>query len=143
MKDYGNIIFNDKRNDEEKEPLAFEDFKTNEEVIDILCSWEGLGLLSYRHADIEFPFYINYISWDDKYLQGMEISYKMSTENYTNRDNIRNIILRIIESIDPELAVGSIGNSEDDFRTHLNLEYSLKYIENKKFDIDSRSYMFD
>jgi hypothetical protein len=138
-KNWGAIVFNDQRNDAEKEPFEFEDFKTDEEIIDIVCSWKGLGLLSYRHLNIEFPFYINYISWDDQSLQGMEISYKLSAENYTNRDNIKdNIILKIIELIDPELAVGSIGNSEDDFRTDLDLEYNLKYIENKKFDIDSR-----
>lgn len=49
------------------------------------------------------------------------------------------IIFKIIELIDPKLAVGSIGNSEDDFRTDLDLEYNLKYIENKKFDIDRGS----
>lgn len=138
-KDWGFVVFNDKRNDEEKEPFELNDFNTDEEIIDFLCSWEGLGLLSYRHIDIEFPFHINYISWDDKCLQGIEISYKFSHENYINRNSIKNnVILKIIEFIDFKLVAGGVGDSEDDFRVDLDLEYNLKYIENKKFDIDIR-----
>lgn len=133
------IIFNDKRNGEEKKSVEFEDFHTDKEIIHLLCSWYGLGLLSYTNTDVEFPFSINYISWDDKHLQGIEISYKLSAENYNNRENIKNkIILKIIGFVDAELAVGSIGNCEDDFRADLDLEYNLKYIENKRFDIDTR-----
>lgn len=36
------IIFNDKRNGEEKKPVEFEDFDTDKEIIDLLCSWYGL-----------------------------------------------------------------------------------------------------
>jgi len=138
-KDFGVVIFNDKRNEEENEHIELEGFKTDEEIIDFLCSWEGLGLLSYKNINIEFPFHINYISWDDEYLQGIEISYLSSAENYSNRNNIKNnVILKIIELVDFKVVVGSIGDSEDDFRTDLDLEYNLKYIENKKFDIDIR-----
>ena len=138
-KDWGVVIFNDKRNDEEKEPIELERFKTDKEIVDSLCSWDGLGLLPYRHINIEFPFHINYISWDDKHLQGIEISYELSAENYINRNDIKNnFILKIIELIGYKLVVGSIGDSEDDFRTDLDLEYNLKFIENKKFDIDIR-----
>ncbi|MFZ4929413.1 hypothetical protein [Chryseobacterium sp. Mn2064] len=137
--DYARIIFNDSRNEEEKEPITLQKSHTDEEVIGLLSSWKGLGLLSYRHINIEFPFLINYISWDDQYLQGLEISYQLSAENYTNRDHIKDdILLKIIEFINPLLAVGSIGNSEDEFRVDLGLEYNLDYIKNKKFDIDIR-----
>ncbi|KPH14706.1 hypothetical protein [Chryseobacterium sp. ERMR1:04] len=138
-KEWGRIIFNDKRNDDEKEPFELKNFKTDEEIIDSLCSWEGLGLLSYKHINIEFPFYINYISWDDTYLQGIEISFKGSAENYTNRDRIKNnVILKIAERVNFQLIVGSMGNSEDDFRANLDLVYNLEYIKDKKFDIDIR-----
>lgn len=138
-KELGRIIFNDKRNDEEKEPFELKNFNTDEEIIDSLCSWRGLGLLSYKHINIEFPFLINYISWDDTYLQGIEISFRGSAKNYTNRDRIKNnVILKIAERVNFQLIVASIGNSEDDFRADLDLAYNLEYIKNKKFDIDIR-----
>ncbi|NIF06634.1 hypothetical protein F3J23_14385 [Chryseobacterium sp. Tr-659] len=137
--EYQRIIFNDKRNEEEKEPIELDKLMSDEDIIDLLCSWGGFGLLSYRHNDVEFALYINYLSWDDQFIEGIEVSFKETHKNYINKNKIKDdVIIKIANCIDYKLVVGSIGDSEDNFRMDLDLEYNLKYIENKKFDIDIR-----
>lgn len=136
---YQQVIFNDKRNEEEHEPIELDRSMTDEDIIDLVCSWGGFGLLSYRHNDIEFTLSINYVSWDNQFIEGIEVSFNASHQNYINKNKIKdNVIIKIANYIDYKLVVGGIGDSEDDFRTDLDLEYNLKYIENKKFDIDIR-----
>ncbi|WP_343664443.1 hypothetical protein [Chryseobacterium mucoviscidosis] len=136
---YQRVIFNDKRNEEEHEPIELDRSMTDEDIIDLVCSWGGFGLLSYRHDDIEFTLSINYVSWDDEFIEGIEVFYNASHQNYINKNEIKNdIIIKLVNCTDYKLVVGSIGDSEDDFRTDLDLEYNLKYIKNKKFDIDLR-----
>jgi len=137
--DYQRIVFNDKRNEEEHEPIELYKLMTDEDIIDLLCSWGGLGLLSYRQNDIELALSINYVSWDDKFIEGIEVTFNRSYQNYINKNKIKDdVIIKIANCIDYKLVVGSIGDSEDEFRTDLDLEYNLEYIKNKKFDIDLR-----
>lgn len=136
---YHRIIFNDKRDGEEREPIELDKSMTDENILDLICSWGGLGMLSYRHNDIEFALSINYVSWDDQFVEGIEVSFKASHQNYINKNKIKNnVIIKISNCIDYKLVVGSIGNSEDEFRTDSGLANIFDYIEGKAFDIDIR-----
>lgn len=40
--DYEIIVFNDSRDEEEKEHIDLNESMTDEEIIDLVCSWKGL-----------------------------------------------------------------------------------------------------
>lgn len=46
-----------------------------DEVLCSLCAWSGLGLLSYRHPKFEFPFTLNFHTWNDKLIDGFTIGF--------------------------------------------------------------------
>lgn len=45
------------------------------------------------HNDIEFALSINYISWDDQFVQGIEVSFKAIHQNYINKNRIKIMLL--------------------------------------------------
>ena len=134
------IVFNDCRNGAEKEPIDLKSDMQLTQVIDLICSWKGLGLICYRHENFKFPIGINYITWDDQYVQGLTISvYGNDLITEQNQLDLNNLINNIINLIDYSFAVGDIGNLS---KTYINLDQKIeeiiKYIELNNFEIDKR-----
>lgn len=138
--DYEIIVFNDSIQGEEKEPIELNESMTDEDVINLVCFWKGLGMLSYRHPNFRYAFSINYLTWDDKFIDGFDIGF-YSSEFRTNEDdkNHRKIISEIGNLVEYECIVGDIGNVSNHY---IDLKQDLtkikEIIKNKTFDIDSR-----
>ncbi|WP_300686885.1 hypothetical protein [Chryseobacterium sp.] len=139
--DYEIIVFNDSRKEEEKEPIELDESMTDEDVIDLLCSWTGLGVLSYRHPDFKFELGIDYLSWDDKYIYGFKVSFADNDLVYKGYNKQRELISKISEFIDYEYIVGDIN---EDSQNYISMEESLdeikEHILKNSFKIDSRNW---
>jgi hypothetical protein len=135
------IVFNDTRDGREKEIAHLNSSMSVDKVLSLLCDWPGLGLLSYRHPKFKFPITLNFHTWADELIDGFTIGFNghevLSKEKEKEKEQI---IFDIIRFVDYKYAVGDIGNVSD---TYINLEQPLstiiKYIENKKFEMDIRS----
>jgi hypothetical protein len=139
--EYEIIAFNDSRSEEEKEPIRLNESMTDEHIIDLVCSWKGLGLLSYRHPDFKFQLGVNYLTWDDKYIYGFEISFAGNDLVYEGSDKQKDLIFKISKFIDYQYIVGDIGNTS---KNYISMEKSLdeikEHILNNSFKIDSRTW---
>lgn len=135
------IVFNDTRNEEEKDYVELEGLMTDEQVVDVICSWKGLGLLSYRHPDFRLQIGINYLTWDDQYLHGFEVSFSDNDLSYDGADKQKELILKMSQFIDYEYIVGDVGNAS---KNHISMEESLERIKehilNNSFRIDSKTW---
>jgi hypothetical protein len=121
------IVFNDLRSGEEMDYIELESDISESELLQLLCSWKGLGLLSYRHPDFSFPFSINYLSWDDSRIQGFDIGfYSGEFKNSESSEKQQKMIKSIMELDDFEAVVGDIGNSSVDY---INLRLPLSEIK--------------
>jgi hypothetical protein len=139
-KDENDIIFNDSITDEEKEPFELNESMTDDEVLDLLCSWKGLGLLSYRHPDLSLPFSINYLTWDDKNIDGFDIGlYGKEFRNEEDEERHKTFVTKIGSLVDFETIIGDIGNTSEKY---INLRQDLsqvkEIIKHNTFDIDIR-----
>lgn len=138
--DYVVLVFNDCRNEEEKEPIWLDNSTTEEEVVDLICSWKGLGLLTYRHPDFRLEVDINYLTWDDKHLRGFALSFAGSDMIY-KQDIQKKLISEISEFVDYEYIVGDISNvSKNYIRMEESLDKIKEQILNNTFEIDSRTW---
>ncbi len=138
--DYEIIVFNDSRNEEEKEPIELDESMTDEYVIDLLCSWKGLGLLTYRHPDFKFEMHINYLTWDDEYIYGVKVSFAGNDLVYGG-DKQKELIFKISEFIDYEYVVGDINeNSQNYIDMEESLDEIKEHILKNSFKIDSRNW---
>jgi hypothetical protein len=139
--EYEIIVFNDTRNEEEKDYVELDESMTDEQVTDLICSWKGLGLLLYRHPDFRFQVGINYLTWDDQYLHGFEISFSDKDLTFEGTDKQKELILKISQFIHYEYIVGDVGNAS---RTYISMKESLEgikeHIMNNSFTIDSRTW---
>jgi hypothetical protein len=133
------LIFNDLIDESEKDPIEVSDSINDKDVIKLLISWKGLGLISYRNKNVDYPFHINYLSWNNKDLEGIQISFKTSNKNYNNKNMIKDsVVMKIAKLINFEFIIGSIGDSESDFNIS-DISEIMHYMKNRKFDIDIRT----
>jgi hypothetical protein len=139
--DYEIIVFNDSRNEEEKEHIYLNESMTDEEIIDWVCSWKGLGLLSYRHPDFSMPLSINYLSWDDEYLYGFDVGFA-STDTVFKKEKHEKLMAKISEFIDYEYIVGNVENLDLPGNNIglQSLDKIKELILNNSFKIDSRTW---
>lgn len=138
--DYEIIVFNDSREEEEKEYIELDNSMANEEVVDLLCSWKGLGLLTYRHPDFQFEIWINYFTWDDEYVNGFKVSFADNDLIYGG-DKQKEFLVKITESIDYEYVVGDVNeNSENYISMEESLDKIREHIVKNSFKIDSRRW---
>ncbi|AWH86487.1 hypothetical protein HYN59_15830 [Flavobacterium album] len=137
---YEYLVFNDSRDDDEKDPIELYETMTEATVLDMLCSWKGLGLLSYRHPDFSFPFSINYLSWDDVTLGGFDIGFY--NKEFYNQDagtKHEKLIREIGTIADYKYIVGDIGMASDNcIESHLTLAETEAFIESHTFEINIR-----
>ncbi|MFC3157986.1 hypothetical protein SAMN05443633_104327 [Chryseobacterium arachidis] len=134
------MVFNDDRNEEEKEPIWLDTSMTDEEVVDLVCSWKGLGLLTYRHQDFQYDLGINYLTWNDKYLSGFVVSYAHKDTLFED-DRHKKLISKISEFIDYEYVIGNISiDSKIYIRMEDSLEKIKEHILKNSFEIDSRTW---
>lgn len=139
--EYEIIVFNDTRNEEEKEYVELEESMTDEQIVDLVCSWKGLGLLLYRHPDFRRQIGINYLTWDDQYIHGFEVSFSNKDLAFEVTDKQKELILKIAQFIDYEYIVGDIGNvSKNYISMGKSLEEIKEHIMNHSFTIDSRTW---
>ncbi|MCS4301036.1 hypothetical protein [Chryseobacterium sp. BIGb0232] len=135
------IVFNDTRHEEEKDYVELDESMTEEQVIDLICSWKALGLLSYRHPDFRLQIGINYLTWDDQSLHGFEISFSDKDLAFDGTDRQTELILKISQLIDYEYIVGDVGHAS---RNYISMEESLEkikeHIMSNSFTIDSRTW---
>lgn len=73
--EYSLITFNDLVSDAEKDVVDLNKNMSQQDVIEQLCSWDGLGSLGYRHPNFRLPIIITYLSWDEQHLQGFIVSF--------------------------------------------------------------------
>lgn len=132
------VVFTDGRNEEEHDPLLITSRVNEKSLITEMVKWGSLGTVPYRHDHVKLPFHINYISWDAVNISAFEIMIDHCSENYSNKDIIMTFIKSLIDSVDFEFAVGSLGNSPDDFPIEENSDHIQEYIKDKVFDIDIR-----
>ncbi|REC62502.1 hypothetical protein DRF65_10440 [Chryseobacterium pennae] len=135
------IVFNDTRHEEEKDYVELDESMTEEQVIDLICSWKALGLLLYRHPDFRLQIGINYLTWDDQSLHGFEISFSDKDLAFDGTDRQKELILKISQLIDYEYIVGDVGHAS---RNYISMEESLEkikeHIMSNSFTIDSRTW---
>lgn len=139
--DYEIITFNDSRNEEEKEHIDLNESMTDEEIIDLVCSWKGLGLISYRHPDFRMPLSINYLTWDDEYLYGFDVGFA-SNDTVFKEEQHEKLMTKISEFVDYEYVVGDMYSLDlpgGDVGL-LSLDEIKGLIQNKSFKIDSRNW---
>lgn len=139
--DYEIIVFNDSRDEEEKEHIYLNESMTDEEIIDFVCSWKGLGLISYRHPDFRMPLSINYLTWDDEYLYGFDVGFA-SNDTVFKEEQHKKLMIEISEFIDFEYVVGNIDSLDlpgEDIGL-LSLDKIKEQILSKSFKIDSRNW---
>jgi hypothetical protein len=132
------IIFNDTQDGKENEIFYLNNLMYLEQVLNHLCNWKSLGLLSYRHSNFRFPITIDFRTWNDNLLHGFTIGFN-GKEAVLNEKTKEQLILDIINLVDFKYVVGDIANTSN---TYINLEQSLPdiiaYIEKCKFDLDIR-----
>lgn len=139
--DYEIVVFNDSRNEEEKDYIELDVSMTDEEVIDLVCSWKGLGVFGYRHPDFKFELNINYLTWDDRYLYGFMVSFSDKDMVYGGDDKQKELIYKISEYIEFEYIVGDINEvSQEYISMEKSLEDIKEHILKNSFEIDSRSW---
>jgi len=138
--DYEIIVFNDSRNEEEKEPIELNKSMTDDYIIDLVCSWKGLGLLTYRHPDFEFELWINYLTWDDKYINAIKVSFARKDTMFEDNRHEK-LISKMSEFVDYEYVVGDIN---EESKNYISMEESLdkikEHILESSFEIDSRNW---
>ncbi|BAP32486.1 ATP-dependent DNA helicase RecQ [Chryseobacterium sp. StRB126] len=143
LRRYGSVvvIFHDTRNEEEKEYIELDEPVIDEYVIDLLCSWKGLGFLSYRHPDFKLGLGISYLTWDDEHIDGLLISFAGKDVMFEGADKQKELILKISQCIDYEYIVGDVGDTSEKY---ISMEGSLEkikeHIMNNSFTIDSRTW---
>ncbi|UKB82397.1 hypothetical protein LF887_15440 [Chryseobacterium sp. MEBOG06] len=134
------VVFNDSRNEEEKEPIWLDKLMTDEDVINLVYSWKGLGLLTYRHPDFKFEMYINYLTWDDKYVDGFKVSFARKDTVFED-DRHKELIAKISKFVDYEYVVGDVN---EESQNYISMEESLdeikQHILKNSFEIDSRTW---
>ncbi|MFZ4929420.1 hypothetical protein [Chryseobacterium sp. Mn2064] len=139
--DYELVAFNDTRDEEEKEPIWLDESMTDEEVIDLICSWKGLGMLTYRNPDFLFDIGVAFMTWNDEHIQGIMISFAEKDTVFEREVKHRELIVKISQFLDCEYVVGDIGNTS---RSYISMEESLdkikEHISKSSFTIDSRSW---
>lgn len=136
--DYEIIVFNDSRNEEEKEHMYLNESMSDEQIIDMVCSWKGLGLISYRHPDFSMPLSINYLTWDDKYLDGFSVGFA-SNDTIFKEEQHEKLMTEISEFIDYEYVVGNIDSLDWNIEL-LSLDKIKELMLNNSFKIDSRTW---
>ncbi|MGH1517946.1 hypothetical protein [Chryseobacterium sp. JK1] len=137
--DYELVAFNDTRDEEEKESIWLDESMTDEDVIDLVCSWKGLGMLTYRHPDFLLDFGVAFMTWDDEHIQGVMISFAERDTAFEREVKHRELIVKISQFLEYEYVVGDVGNTS---RSYISMEESLdkikEHILNSSFTIDSR-----
>lgn len=135
------VIFHDTQNEEEKEYIELDEPVVDEDVIGLICSWKGLGFLSYRHPDFKLGLGISYLTWDDEHVDGLLISFSNKDLYFEGLDKQKELILKISQWIDYEYIVGDIGNTSGNYiRMEESLEKIKEHIMNNSFTIDSRTW---
>lgn len=138
--DYEIIVFNDSRNEEEKDYIELDVSMTDEDVIDLVCSWKSLGTLGYRHPDFNFELGINYLTWDDKNVYGFKIFFARKDTMFEDNRHEK-LISKISEFVDYEYVVGDINEeSENYIQMEESLEEIKEHILKNSFEIDSRNW---
>lgn len=134
------IAFNDSRNDEEKEPIWLDTSMTDEEIINLVCSWKGLGILPYRHSEFKFELGINYLTWDDKHIYGFVISFARKDTLFEDNRHEK-LIYEISKFVDYKYVVGDIN---EESKNYISMEEGLdeikEHILKSSFEIDSRNW---
>lgn len=118
------IVFNDTRSGQEKEHVDLHSSMQVQEVIDLLCSWPGLGLLSYRHPDFSFPITLNYHTWDDEHLQGITIGFN-GHEASSNMQKKDQLVAQVMQLVEYQYVVDDIDHSSC---TYIDLSEDLATI---------------
>jgi len=137
--EYEIVVFNDSRNDEEKEHMYLNESMTDEQIIDLVCSWKGLGLISYRHPDFSMPLSINYLTWDDEDIYGFIISFA-GNDIVFEEEKHKKFISKISEFIDYEYIVGDVDNFPGTYIWLQSLDKIKELMLNISFKIDSRTW---
>lgn len=132
------IVFNDTQIGQENEPFYLNNLMSLEQVLDHLCNWPGLGLLSYRHSNFRLPVTIDFRTWDDNLLDGFTVGFS-GREAVLNEKLKKELISDITKFVDFKFVVGDISNVSS---TYINLELGLpeilEYIGKSKFELDIR-----
>ena len=137
--DYEFIVFNDTRDDKENQNKDLNKSMQSDEVIKHLCDWPGLGLLSYRHPDFNFSVTINYLTWDDKSINGFSIGFN-GHEAAAKQINKFQLINDIAGLVNYQYTIGDIGDCSDNYiDLRENLSEVIRHIKNRKFEIDLRN----
>ncbi|MEJ5102690.1 hypothetical protein [Chryseobacterium sp. MYb328] len=132
------VIFHDTQTEEEKEYIELDEPVADEYVIDLLCSWKGLGFLSYRHPDFELGLGISYLTWDDEHIYGFLISFAGNDVMFEGAVKQKELILKISQLIDYEYIVGDVSDTFRKNITEENLDTIKNLILHNSFTIDSR-----
>jgi hypothetical protein len=126
------VCFNDSVSGEEKESIYFEEETSEQEIIDLLVSWKGLGMLVFFVPEFEFPVVVNFLSWDDISLEGFSVECN-GKENlfFSTADKHKTIIVKISEFISFKLIVGDVEN----YNYHNDLSAIHEKIKENHFKI--------
>lgn len=134
------VVLNDMRNGKEKEPVVTAEYMLPEVALAHVMEWPGLGLLPYRHPYFNYEIGINYLTWNDREVDGMAVSFSgkdLKTPDRWQRQ--RALIEEIAHLTDYRYVVGDIGNAAE---IHLDFEQSKSEIEaiirQSTFEIDLR-----
>lgn len=127
------VYFNDSAvSEEEKEPIYFEEELSEQEIIDLLVSWKGLGGLVFFALDFEFPVSIDFLSWDDVSIEGFCIGFNGKDKILLyEREKHKNIIYKISEFVNFKLVVGNV----EDYSYHYDLSTILQKAKENHFEI--------
>ncbi|MBC9812475.1 hypothetical protein H9Y05_08315 [Crocinitomicaceae bacterium CZZ-1] len=126
------VCFNDSVSGEEKESVYFEEETSEEEIIDLLVSWKGLGMLVFFVPEFEFPVVVDFISWDDVSLGGFTVECNGKDNLFFSApEKHKSIIYKIAEFARFKLVVGDVEN----YSVHYNLSAILEKAKENHFEI--------
>lgn len=137
------IVYNDMRNGDEKDAEEIDEtnYKNEALIIDKVCNWPGLAYITYLHPHFHFDIGINYLTWDDKHLQGLEISISGKEFGRTENsfENHRKFFEQLRNLVDYKYIVGDVsGANGTGVRVNKDLDIICKFIESHSFKMDYR-----
>lgn len=126
------ICFNDSVNGVEKETVYFEEEFSEQDIIDLLVSWKGLGMLEFFVPEFQFPVVISFLSWDDVSLEGFSINCNGKDKLFFySPEKHRGLIDKIAGFVNFKLVAGNV----DDYSYHSDLSSILQKAKENQFEI--------
>ena len=134
------VCYTDSISREEKESVYLEEETSEQEIIDLLVSWKGLGALVFWVPEFEFSVVVDFISWDDVSLEGFSVECNGKDNLFFSApEKHKNIIYKISEFVQFKLVVGDVEN----YSIHYNLPVILEKAKENHFEILMKDINWD